>query len=138
VYPGRTFARQSHHQSDSTAFGSGASQHTLSHPPATTSLLIDRQRDEDSVILVVQGEIDIASARELENALQAAVASGSRSRIVVDLAALEFIDSAGLRALIQAQRHARANGRTLILRHVPPQAKRVIQISGLADLFVTA
>ena len=58
-------------------------------------------------------------------------------RIAIDLAGVEFIDSSGLRTLIVAQKRARANGHSLILRSVGPQTRRLFELTGTANAFVT-
>jgi anti-sigma B factor antagonist len=100
-------------------------------------LAIEPQRDARGVVtLVLRGEIDVASAVELRLALSEAL-STDLAGIVVDLAGVDFIDSSGLRTLLVAQDQAASNGHTMILRHVPPQARRLFELSGTADAFVT-
>lgn len=106
-------------------------------PPAGLRLAIEPQRDARGVVtLVLRGEIDVASAVELRLALSEAL-STDLAGIVVDLAGVDFIDSSGLRTLLVAQDQAASNGHTMILRHVPPQARRLFELSGTADAFVT-
>jgi anti-sigma B factor antagonist/stage II sporulation protein AA (anti-sigma F factor antagonist) len=50
---------------------------------------------------------------------------------VLDLAGLEFIDSAGLHALLDAQVRAELNGHELVLTRVPAQALRLFSLTGL-------
>lgn len=66
---------------------------------------LDRQADV--VRLTFAGEFDIAAAEPLDDWLHEIEAAGARA-IVVDLAALTFLDSSGARALLQA--NARAGG----------------------------
>jgi anti-sigma B factor antagonist len=106
-------------------------------PAGGSPLVIERVQDARTVVLVLRGEIDLASAPQLENAAIEAVTATGPSRIVIDLAGVEFMDSTGLATLIKAQSQARSNNRSLILRHVPPQAQRVLEISGFAEAFVT-
>jgi anti-anti-sigma factor len=69
-------------------------------------------------VIELDGEVDFVSADEVRKALCAA---GART-VVVELGAVDFIDSAGLRALDAANRDLRADGRTLAL--VAPPASR--------------
>jgi anti-anti-sigma factor len=122
------------------------SQHSAAHGPPSAALdraddfhgltpapqlTIERQQDSQRVLLVLHGEIDLASAPQLDCALVEAVSTGP-SRIGIDLADVQFIDSTGLRALIQGKERAQATGRSLILRHVRPQAKRLFEVTGVA------
>jgi anti-sigma B factor antagonist len=57
------------------------------------------------------------------------------SEIVVDMAELTFIDSSGLNALIFAERMLRENGGHLVLSDPPRSALRVLEVSGLNEVF---
>lgn len=99
-------------------------------------LTIERRNDRGSVTLSVHGEIDLASASLLEHNLEIAERSRPR-RIVLDLAALDFIDSTGIHLLIKAQRRAASSGHGLILINVPPHAQRLFRVTGIeAELLV--
>jgi anti-anti-sigma factor len=131
-------AQRYQEQPDPLAPDSAGSYEVVAEVPGSTAgLVIERQDDGQGVILGLHGEIDIASAPELENALAGPLAVPGEARIVIDLAAVEFIDSTGLATLIEAQARADGNGCSLILRHVPPQAKRLLEITRLAGSFVT-
>lgn len=82
------------------------------------------------MILSIRGEIDLASAPLISQELQDAARSSSR-RIVLDLAALDFIDSSGIRALLEAQGHADSNAHVLLLTNVPPRVRRLFRLTGL-------
>ena len=77
--------------------------------------------------LVLEGEIDSYTAPELAERLEA-----DRSIEVVDLAAVTFIDSSGLRALVQAHQARAEAGSTLRLRSPSAAVQRLLEISGLA------
>jgi anti-anti-sigma factor len=104
------------------------------HPsPYPPELEIIRQNRADGMTLTVRGEIDLASAPALERELRD-VESRAR-RIVLDLAGLEFMDSSGLHALIDAQRRAEINGHELVLTHVPAHAQRLFSLIGINGRF---
>ena len=98
-------------------------------------LEIEHHQDAHETVLVLRGEIDLASAPRLQLALANTFAADP-SRIVVDLAGVEFIDSTGLKCLIEARERA-ADRSSLVLRHVPAQPRRLLELTGLADVFVT-
>lgn len=99
-------------------------------------LAIERREDAQSVILVLRGEIDLASAPELERATLEALSTGQQ-RIVIDLAGVDFLDSTGLRTLIVAHERAASKGHSVVLRHVRPQARRLFELTGTAGAFLT-
>ena len=82
----------------------------------------------------VRGEIDLATAPELEARVLGAF-EGGPSSIVLDLAALTFIDSSGLRALVSLSKEARERGSSFALRNVPRHAQRVLDLTGLSEYF---
>jgi anti-sigma B factor antagonist len=103
---------------------------------AATLLAIERQQDDQSTTLVLRGEVDLASAAQLEHEL-ADAAQLRPSRIVVGLAGVEFIDCVGMRTLIRGKLDADSNRRSLELRHIPPHVKRLLKLTGAADAFAT-
>ncbi|MFI5009891.1 MAG: STAS domain-containing protein, partial [Solirubrobacterales bacterium] len=71
------------------------------HLPPPGPLSISCVADNGTVSIVLEGELDLANAPQLEERLADVV--GTRpSRVVVDLRRLAFIDSPGLRVLLQA------------------------------------
>jgi anti-sigma B factor antagonist len=82
----------------------------------------------------IRGEVDLASATELETRVLEAF-EGGPSAIVLDLEALTFIDSSGLRALVSLSKEASDRGAALVLRNVPRHAQRVLDLTGLSDFF---
>lgn len=80
---------------------------------------------------VREGEIDPATAPAAERDLLAYV-QRARERAVIDRSGLTFIDSSGLRMLVNVQ-HATAQ--RLVLTDVPACARRLLVITGLNDVF---
>src|SRR4029079_2285925 len=84
----------------------------------------------------IRGEIDLATAPELEAKVQHAF-DGDTSVMLCALEALTFIDSSGLRALVALSNQAGERGIPLMLRNVPRHAQRVLDLTGLSDFFNT-
>lgn len=82
----------------------------------------------------IRGEIDIATATDLEARVLDAF-EGGPSSIVLDLEGLTFIDSSGLRALVALSKAAGERASSLVLRNVPRHAQRVLDLTGLSDFF---
>jgi anti-anti-sigma factor len=81
--------------------------------------------------LTLRGELDLATAPELEELLESPLAGGQE--VVVDLRGLEFMDSSGVRVLVAGHARAERGGtRLLIVRPAAgnPVAK-IIEVSGL-------
>ena len=96
---------------------------------------IESRREADAVVLVLSGELDVASAPRLEQEL-ASAASGDARLIVLDLRGLEFMDSTGLRAVLTAYDAARDEGRGFGLVRGPQQVQRLLSLTRVADRLV--
>jgi anti-anti-sigma factor len=88
----------------------------------------------EPLVVSVRGEVDLATAPELESCVQQAFATAPDS-VLLDLGGLTFIDSSGLRVLVALSNDARARGAALSLRNVPRHAERVLDLTGLSDWF---
>jgi anti-sigma B factor antagonist len=95
---------------------------------------IEKAESGADCVVTVRGDIDLASATDFESALRTAL-DGSPASIVVDLAALSFIDSSGLRVLVTLSKEAESRGATFGLRNIPRHAQRVLDITGLTEWF---
>ncbi|HEV7805948.1 MAG TPA: STAS domain-containing protein [Solirubrobacteraceae bacterium] len=96
------------------------------------SLSICSQRDGDTHTIGVDGEIDIASAGHVEQELMHVEATDARE-ILLDLSALKFIDSTGIRMLVMAEARSRADSNRLQLRRPPDSVLRVLRIAGIEE-----
>ena len=94
-------------------------------------------RSEARLHLAPSGELDIATAPQLEQAISAATAEPV-SELVLDLRELTFMDSTGLRTLAQANVKAEQSGTALSIWRGPRQIERVLEISGLGPLLPLA
>jgi anti-anti-sigma factor len=84
----------------------------------------------DELWVLPRGDLDIAGAPELEEALSLAMASDAKS-IVIDLRGLEFIDSTGLRALAQAP--LAEGGERISFVAGNDHVQGVLRVAGLLD-----
>src|SRR4051794_18373389 len=98
------------------------------------SFELDVETDDGRVSFVPRGELDLATAPELEDKVLAAVRDGGRA-VVVDLRELTFMDSTGVRAIVAAHKAAEEAGTDL--RVIRPGADNpvslVVEISGIDD-----
>jgi anti-anti-sigma factor len=84
----------------------------------------------DELWVLPSGDLDIAAAPELEETLSLAMASDAAT-IVIDLRGLEFVDSTGLRALVQAR--AGAGGERISFVAGNEHVQSVLRIAGLLE-----
>jgi anti-sigma B factor antagonist len=93
-----------------------------------------RQEELDGVcVFAPVGRIDSNTARDAEAALLPKFDDGHG--IVVDLAELTYISSAGLRVLLMAAKRSKASGVPLALAGMAPSVLEVFEVSGFAKLF---
>jgi len=81
-------------------------------------------------VLTVSGELDRDVTHVIEEAGEAALASGVE-RLVLDLRGLTFCDSSGLRILVQLHRLAEGRGVSLRLAEVHPPVSTVVEVVNL-------
>jgi anti-anti-sigma factor len=91
---------------------------------------IDRVPREDGVELVVAGRLDAESAGELRQAVAGEVRRGEH-QISLDLAAVTFLSSAGIRVLFETQREARAAGGECLVRVASGPVQKVLELTRL-------
>lgn len=86
---------------------------------------------DDRIVVVPRGELDMASAPELEQAVIPRIQAGEW--LVLDLRALDFIDSSGLRVVVGAHRQAEeGEGRFTCVRGEPGSTvHRIVEIAGI-------
>lgn len=93
--------------------------------------------DGREIRLRIVGEIDMATAPVIDEAFSSALDDGYE-RIAIDLSGVEFMDSAGLNALIRARNTADGRGVTLVIAELSNQARRLFEVSGLMTVFTFA
>lgn len=91
--------------------------------------------DEDIWAIGLEGRIDSAIARSVDEAFTNLFNSGHR-RVVVDFGNTTYLASAGIRTLIIAQRTAQAAGGNVQLAAAGPNLIEVMRMAGLEQLFV--
>ena len=75
----------------------------------------------------------MATSPQLERELRGAEANGGK--VVVDLGALQFIDSSGVHALVDANRRCSQNGCRLSLRRGARHIQRVFELTSTLEAF---
>jgi len=94
---------------------------------------VDASVTDRQVVLAVQGEVDLASAERLRGELDRWLSEADT--VVVDCAGITFIDSTGLRTLIEAVNKAEEAGRRFELTAVPTPVGRVFELAGVTEVF---
>lgn len=88
-------------------------------------------------MVVVKGRVDSGTAPQFTEALEGITGDG-RFKIVVDMSDLEYMSSAGFRALLAGQRVCkRYNRGEIVLAVVPERVKEALELAGFTELFKT-
>jgi anti-anti-sigma factor len=92
-----------------------------------------QQRTETESVLVVRGDLDVAVGTAFVGAVDDALsAEGSPTLVEIDLGAVEFIDSSGLRALLQVQQNY---GDRVRIGAMSAAVERLLELTGTFDHF---
>jgi len=97
---------------------------------------ISISRRGETALVSLAGEVDLGAAPVLRKALLDPVMD--RRALVVDLAAVAYIDSSGIAALVEAYQGARANATRLVLAAPSPAVLRVLKLARLDQIFTLA
>jgi anti-anti-sigma factor len=82
--------------------------------------------------VVLSGRIDIAGAQAID--LPMSVVAGSRRAVVIDLSAVEFMASMGLRGLVVSAKSIVSKRGRVVLLAPRPEVEDVIRTSGIDEL----
>jgi anti-sigma B factor antagonist len=96
----------------------------------------DLTRPSDALAVVtLAGEVDIFTAPKFDEALRRGVDEGAH-QIIVDFSEVTFIDSTALTVLVVGGKRLRANKGELFIVCGLGNVRRLLQIAGLARVFV--
>jgi anti-sigma B factor antagonist len=100
-------------------------------------LTLTVHQDGHGTVLGVDGEVDLATAPQLQAKLMDLVNEGTDGGVVVDLTRVAFMDSTGIRVLLAA--HQRAPARGVTIRLVCPEGPvlRVVRLTGAERVLPT-
>jgi anti-sigma B factor antagonist len=88
-------------------------------------------------LVTITGRVDSSTAPQFTQALDGLIEGGVH-KIVLDMSGLEYMSSAGFRALLGAQRSCKRNNRgEVILAAVPVRIREALELAGFTELFKT-
>lgn len=85
-------------------------------------------------VVTVNGRVDSAASPELDKALQGLL-DNRRHQIVVELAGVEYMSSAGLRSLVSALKAAKKGGGDVVIASPSERVREVLDLAGLTSVF---
>jgi anti-sigma B factor antagonist len=102
--------------------------------PAAPQFVVDTHREGTTEIVVVQGEVDIATAPLLRAVLDTVVARRP-SRVEVDLSGATFLDAHALTTLAAVRRRLFSRHAVLVLRDPSPVVVRLLELTRMTLAF---
>jgi len=84
-------------------------------------------------VVAVNGSLDASTAAELNEYVSTQISAG-HSQLVLDLSQVEFLSSAGLRAILVSLKESRREGGDLRLAAAQPGTEKVLKISGFLSI----
>jgi anti-sigma B factor antagonist len=88
---------------------------------------------EDTCAIVAAGDLDFAAAPELKRAIGERVEAGAQ-RLVLDLSAVDFIDSTAIGVVVGALKRIRESGGSLAVVGGKPNVQRIFEIVGMEQV----
>lgn len=92
-----------------------------------------KQRVDDIVVLKVGGRCDPTTVGDLQRCLDQVIEAGA-TKVILDLAALQYISSAGLRVLLMAAKKLKDRGGGLAVCAAQRYVKEVLDIAGFSSI----
>ncbi len=100
-------------------------------------MVISIEKQGETAIVAAGGRLDAVGAPELEARGKASIQEGSK-RLLLDLAKVEYISSAGLRSLLVLAKTVKAAGGGMALCSLTPAVREVMTMSGFDNILSLA
>ena len=94
-------------------------------------MTINTEKKDAALTVALEGRLDTTTAPELEKALTEAL--DGVETLIIDLAKLEYISSAGLRVLLSAQKTMNKQGEMKLI-HVNDVINEIFEVTGFSDI----
>lgn len=101
------------------------------------TMTVEQETDGTTVVLSPKGEIDMAHSPSLQKTIAAAQAA-KPPKLVLDLAAVPYMDSSGIATLVEALQTSMRNKTKLVLCNLSPRVRSAFEISRLIQMFSVA
>jgi anti-sigma B factor antagonist len=99
---------------------------------ARDQLRIEVRHEAGRVVVCLDGELDMASTSLLQSAIEGAELD-PRAMVVLDLQQLAFIDSTGLRVVLQVRERCRERGQEFAVTRGSAQVQRLLHVTGIDE-----
>jgi len=92
---------------------------------------INKKADGDNLVIALEGRLDTTTSPELEKEIKTSL--DGVSSLEIDMTALEYISSAGLRVLLAAQKIMNKQG-TMKVTHANDDIMEIFDVTGFCDI----
>lgn len=94
---------------------------------------IEKTQQADRLTLMLEGRLDTVTQSELAAELEQIFSKGP-VHLVLDMAKLQYVSSAGLRVLLSAQKRVNALGTSMKLCGLTPEVREVFELTGFSSI----
>ena len=94
-------------------------------------MTIEKNVNGTELTIAITGRLDTATAPELEKEINESIAG--ITKFIFDFVNLEYLSSAGLRILLQAQKTMNKQGE-MIIKNVNETVSEIFEVTGFADI----
>jgi anti-sigma B factor antagonist len=105
------------------------------HSDRVADLSVQVEWHGGRAVLSVAGELDLATAPDLRSEATVLLGAPDCGGLDLDLAALTFLDSSGIGALLEIRAAAQSRSVDVRVVDVAPGPARILQIAGLSETF---
>ena len=95
-------------------------------------MTIEKNLNGTELTVKVSGRLDTTTAPELEAEVMGAISGVTK--LVLNFEALEYLSSAGLRVLLQAQKTMNKQGGEMIIKNVNDTINEIFEVTGFSDV----
>ena len=96
---------------------------------------IDVSRTRNMSTVTLSGELDLANRDDIRSHLLDELAGPAIQHLIIDMAAVGFLDSTAVSILVTAYHHGREHGCRVSIARPSPQVTQILTMTGLLDLF---
>jgi len=91
------------------------------------------RQEKQLAIVAITGSVDTLTSGEVTSFLSQQIEDGKK-RLIVDLSQVDFMSSAGLRAILVALKESRQQGGDLSLAGAQPGVERILKMAGFTNI----
>lgn len=96
-------------------------------------MTVNETRVDEKVILAVEGRVDTNTSQELQDAILRAFQKSNN--LELDFTDLDYISSAGLRALLLGHKTAASKGGSMVIKNANEDVMEIFEDTGFSDVF---